>query len=163
MKNKKHALVIAAASLLTTLTVHASPPDSSTTGEVIFSGTVEEQCGIEATEASADLAFGDAYNSSKAQVKLISNSGQHVHFKASTIDTSSFESQIESKDVYFKTEGTIAVDQNADEWLKKTIIERDDIKQNNHIDLLARVNIDEGDLDANDNYEIKTTWTIECH
>ncbi|WP_122032326.1 hypothetical protein [Aliivibrio sp. EL58] len=165
MQNKKQTLVIATASLLTALTVYASPPDhpSSTTGDVTFSAKVEEQCGIEATQPTADLAFGDTYNQSNATVKIISNSSRHVKFKASSIDLDSFGNQIELQNVHFKAAGTINVDQNADEWLEDITIEREDIKENNNIDLLARVNIDEGDLDANDNYEIKTTWTIECH
>ena len=47
--------------------------DEATSDDVTFSATIQEQCGIDVTIANADLAFGEQYNDSKAQVKLINN------------------------------------------------------------------------------------------
>ncbi len=63
MLNKKPLLGLAAMSILATNISVASANDDEVshqpvTGEVIFSGSVDSQCGVYATQDRADLAFG---------------------------------------------------------------------------------------------------------
>nr|WP_241214402.1 hypothetical protein [Vibrio alfacsensis] len=50
---------------------------------------------------------------------------------------------------------------NASDWEDGIDYSRDDIRSNNLVDLSARINIDESNMDADD-YALVTNWVIEC-
>ena len=165
MLNKKPLLGLAAMSIFATGSAFAqfSDREEDTTGDVVFSGEVEAQCGIEATTAEATLEFGEGYADDKAHIKIVSNTPGHVKFKASKVDFSSFGQQINEEEIFFETAGAWEDEKNATDWKKGVHLNREDLKENNTIDLAARINVDESNLDANQNYEVRTTWTIDCH
>ncbi|MEZ9701765.1 hypothetical protein AB4455_18025 [Vibrio sp. 10N.261.46.E12] len=164
MLNKKPLLGLAAISIFATTIAHAKPPghEDDKTGDVVFSASVESQCGIEATEDKANLAFGDSYNESHATVKLVSNR-DGVKVRAEDIKIESFDGQIQKSDVFFQSTGTTELDQSALGWESGVDITRDQIRADNNMNLFARVAVDESNLDANEDYEVKTTWTVECN
>lgn len=161
---KKPLLGLAALSIFATGSALANTPgdEDSKTGDVVFSGKVESQCGIEATEDAAELAFGDAYNDSHATVKLVSNR-DGVKVRAEEVKLESFDGQIQKGDVFFESTGTASFDQSAIGWESGVDITRDQIRENNNMNLFARVAVDESNLDASDDYEVKTKWRIECN
>lgn len=128
----------------------------------MFSASVESQCGIEATEDKADLAFGENYNDSHATVKLVSNRNG-IKVRAEEIKIESFDGQIQKTDVFFQSTGTTELDQSAIGWESGVDITRDQIREDNNMNLFARVAVDESNLDASDDYEVKTKWKIECN
>ena len=101
MLNNKPLLGLAAMSIFATGSAFALPPghEDDKTGDVVFSASVESQCGIEATEDKADLAFGENYNDSHATVKLVSNK-DGVKVRAEEVKIESFDGQIQKSDVY---------------------------------------------------------------
>lgn len=168
MLNKKPLLGLAAMSIFVAHTASADPelPDNPslnpTSGEVIFSGSVESQCGVNTLKDSANLTFGEDYGSSHAQVHIINNSNKDVKIFATNVDISSFGDQIEDKDVHIKTTGVLEKDKDLGHWEDRgESISREDIVADPIMNLYARV--DETDLDADINYEVRTTWTIECN
>lgn len=164
MLNKKPLLGLAAVSIFATGSAFAQPPGDGDdkTGDVVFSASVESQCGIEATEDKADLAFGENYNDSHATVKLVSNK-DGVKVRAEEIKIESFDGQIQKTDVFFQSTGTTELDQSAIGWESGVDITRDQIREDNNMNLFARVAVDESNLDASDDYEVKTKWKIECN
>lgn len=164
MLNKKPLLGLAAMSIFATGSAFAQPPghEDDKTGDVVFSASVESQCGIEATEDKADLAFGENYNDSHATVKLVSNK-DGVKVRAEEVKIESFDGQIQKSDVFFQSTGTTELDQSAIGWESGVDITRDQIREDNNLNLFARVAVDESNLDANDDYEVKTKWKIECN
>lgn len=164
MLNKKPLLGLAAMSIFATGSAFALPPghEDDKTGDVVFSASVESQCGIEATEDKADLAFGENYNDSHATVKLVSNK-DGVKVRAEEVKIESFDGQIQKSDVFFQSTGTTELDQSAIGWESGVDITRDQIREDNNLNLYARVAVDESNLDANDDYEVKTKWKIECN
>ena len=164
MLNKKPLLGLAAMSIFATGSAFALPPghEDDKTGDVVFSASVESQCGIEATEDKADLAFGENYNDSHATVKLVSNK-DGVKVRAEEVKIESFDGQIQKSDVFFQSTGTTELDQSAIGWESGVDITRDQIREDNNLNLYARVAVDESNLDANDDYEVETKWKIECN
>ncbi|WP_373944406.1 hypothetical protein L0991_20860 [Vibrio chagasii] len=164
MLNKKPLLGLAAISIFTTGSAFAQTPghEDDQTGDVIFSASVESQCGIEATEDKANLAFGENYNDSHATVKLVSNK-DGVKVRAEEVKIESFDGQIQKSDVFFQSTGTTELDQSAIGWESGVDITRDQIREDNNLNLYARVAVDESNLDANDDYEVETKWKIECN
>jgi hypothetical protein len=164
MLNNKPLLGLAAMSIFATGSAFALPPghEDDKTGDVVFSASVESQCGIEATEDKADLAFGENYNDSHATVKLVSNK-DGVKVRAEEVKIESFDGQIQKSDVFFQSTGTTELDQSAIGWESGVDITRDQIREDNNLNLYARVAVDESNLDANDDYEVKTKWKIECN
>ncbi|MFA0057166.1 MULTISPECIES: hypothetical protein [Vibrio] len=164
MLNKKPLLGLVAMSIFVTGSAIAVPPNhqDDKTGDVVFSASVESQCGIEATEDKADLAFGENYNESYATVKLVSNRNG-IKVRAEEIKLESFDGQIQKSDVYFQSTGTTDISQSAEGWESGVDITRDQIREDNNMNLYARVAIDESNLDASDDYEVKTKWKIECN
>lgn len=168
MLNKKPLLGLAAMSLLVTSPIYAQTKQSDDPeATVSFSGKIEPECGISAEVPSAELAFGEAYNASEAKIKIVSNSNHHVHFYASEVDLGELDDQVETSEVHFKTTGPLIDDKPADKWLghqNKERITRDQLKQNNIVAMNARVQVEEGELDASDSdYVVAATWTLECH
>ncbi|MBY7728755.1 hypothetical protein JHW46_00170 [Vibrio splendidus] len=168
MLNKKPLLGLAAMSILATNISVASANDDEVshqpvTGEVIFSGSVDSQCGVYATQDRADLAFGEDYNESHATVKLISNTNEKVKLSATDIDISSFGDQIDNKDIHIQSAGTIDEDKSLDHWERGVDIKRSEIENEDNLNLYARVDVDEGDLQSGIDYQVKTTWTVECN
>ena len=164
MLNKKPLLGLAAISIFATGSAFAQPPGDGDdkTGDVVFSASVESQCGIEATEDKADLAFGENYNDSHATVKLVSNRNG-IKVRAEEIKIESFDGQIQKSDVFFQSTGTTELDQSALSWESGVDITRDQIREDNNMNLFARVAVDESNLDASEDYEVKTKWKIECN
>lgn len=164
MLNKKPLLGLAAISIFATGSAFAQPPGDGDdkTGDVVFSASVESQCGIEATEDKADLAFGENYNDSHATVKLVSNRNG-IKVRAEEVKIESFDGQIQKSDVFFQSTGTTELDQSALGWESGVDITRDQIREDNHMNLFARVAVDESNLDADEDYEVKTKWKIECN
>ncbi|MEZ8485214.1 hypothetical protein [Vibrio splendidus] len=168
MLNKKPLLGLAVMSALAANVSVASANDDEAShqpvsGDVIFSGSVDSQCGVYATQDRADLAFGDDYNQSHATVKLISNTDEKVKLSATDIDISSFGDQIDNKDIHIQSAGTIDQDKSLDHWERGVDIERSEIESEDNLNLYARVNVDEGDLQSGIDYQVKTTWTVECN
>ncbi|UPR36669.1 hypothetical protein ITG13_17365 [Vibrio cyclitrophicus] len=168
MLNKKPLLGLAVvAALATNISVASANDDEASnqpvSGDVIFSGSVDSQCGVYATQDRADLAFGEDYNESHATVKLISNTDKKVKLSATDIDISSFGEQIEKKDIHIESTGTIDEDKSLDHWERGFDIERDEIEDEDNLNLYARVDVDEGDLQSGIDYQVKTTWTVECN
>ncbi|MGF1752764.1 hypothetical protein L4C33_04105 [Vibrio makurazakiensis] len=163
MNRGKTLLALSMACLLTAPIAHASDDDDqATSGDVTFNATIEEQCGIDVTTATAELAFGDTYNGSTAQVKLINNEKDGtIEFRLEPIDTEDLGDQVTKQNVYFKADGSVSDDMNAREWEEGIEFSRDDLKSNNYVNLSARINIDESNLDADD-YALVTNWIIEC-
>lgn len=166
MKLKKRPVRIALlAALIAATGAHAKPPgdkDEATSDDVTFSATVEEQCGIDVTVANADLAFGEQYNDSKAQVKLINNEDDgKIELSLEPMSDNDLGDNIDKEDVWFKAEGTHNVSKNAEQWEDGIEYSRDDIRNNNLVDLSARINVDESNLDAEE-YKLVTNWVIEC-
>ncbi|WP_261886521.1 hypothetical protein [Vibrio pomeroyi] len=164
MLNKKPLLGLAAITIFATGSAFAQSPGDGDdkTGDVVFSASVESQCGIEATEDKADLAFGENYNDSHATVKLVSNRNG-IKVRAEEIQIESFDGQIQKTDVFFQSTGTTELDQSALGWESGVDITRDQIREDNNMNLFARVAVDESNLDANEDYEVKTKWKIECN
>ncbi|MEZ8720666.1 hypothetical protein AB6D66_06275 [Vibrio pomeroyi] len=164
MLNKKPLLGLAAMSIFATGSAFAQPPGDGDdkTGDVVFSASVESQCGIEATEDKADLAFGENYNDSHATVKLVSNRNG-IKVRAKEVKIESFDGQIQKNDVFFQSTGTTELDQSALGWESGVDITRAQIREDNHMNLFARVAVDESNLDADEDYEVKTKWKIECN
>ena len=166
MLNKKPLLGLAAISIFTTGSAFAQTPNQTprVTDEVTFSAKVDRQCGIEATDDNADLALGKNYNSTHATVKLVSNNPNGATVKAKKVNIESFDNLIEIQDVHFKSTGTKQEDKNATKWKNNGIrITRDQIRTENELNLFARVNVDESNLDSNVDYEVETQWRIECN
>ncbi|OQQ09527.1 hypothetical protein BK411_02980 [Vibrio splendidus] len=164
MLNRKPLLGLAAMSIFFAGAVLANDNSQEDTlsGDVTFSGKVESQCGIEATENQADLAFGESYNESHATVELVSNR-DGVKVKAEEVKIESFNGQIQKGDVFFQSTGTTELDQSAVSWESGVDITRDQIREDNSMNLFARVAVDESNLDASEDYEVKTKWKIECN
>ncbi|PMH07360.1 hypothetical protein [Vibrio splendidus] len=164
MLNKKPLLGLTAIAIFATSTAYAHPPGhkDDKTGDVVFSASVESQCGIEATEDKANLAFGESYNESHATVKLVSNKNS-IKIRAEEIRLESFHGQIQKSDVYFQSTGTTEISQPAESWEAGVDITRDQIREDNNMNLFARVAVDESNLDASEDYEVKTKWKIECN
>ncbi|MEZ9070992.1 hypothetical protein AB4354_04885 [Vibrio splendidus] len=164
MLNKKPLLGLTAIAIFATSTAYAQPPGhkDDKTGDVVFSASVESQCGIEATEDKANLAFGESYNESHATVKLVSNKNS-IKIRAEEIRLESFHGQIQKSDVYFQSTGTTEISQPAESWEAGVDITRDQIREDNNMNLFARVAVDESNLDASEDYEVKTKWKIECN
>ncbi|MGF1801818.1 hypothetical protein [Vibrio gigantis] len=168
MLNKKPLLGLAVvAALATNISVASANDDEASnqpfSGDVIFSGSVDSQCGVYATQDRADLAFGEDYNDSHATVKLISNTDEKVKLSATDIDISSFGDQIDKKDVHIESTGTIDEDKSLDHWERGVDIKRSEIENEDNLNLYARVDVDEGDLQSGIDYQVKTTWTVECN
>ncbi|WP_261904710.1 hypothetical protein [Vibrio fortis] len=165
MKKGKQLLLLTACGVLSVSTAYANPPndeDEVTSGDVTFSATVEKQCGIDVTAATADLAFGDSYLDSTAQVKLINNEKNgKIEFKVEPITTEELGDQVTINDVHFRAESSVSADMTAPEWEEGLEFTRDDLRSNNLVNLAARVSVDESNLDADD-YELVTNWIIEC-
>lgn len=163
IKNAKLSKAVLLA-LFVTAGVHAQPQghEDATSEDVTFSATVEEQCGIDVTVANANLAFGDAYNDSKAQVKLINNEEDgSIKLKLEPIKPHEIGDDIKKEDVWFQSGGVHQANMNASDWEDGIDYSRDDIRSNNLVDLSARINIDESNMDADD-YALVTNWVIEC-
>ncbi|NOI70341.1 hypothetical protein [Vibrio owensii] len=136
--------------------------DEATSDDVTFSATIQEQCGIDVTIANADLAFGEQYNDSKAQVKLINNEDDgKIELRLEPLNVSDLGNHIDKEDVWFKSGGVHEANMNAKDWEEGIEYSRSDIRNNNLVDLSARINVDESNLDA-DQYTLVTNWVIEC-
>ncbi|MEZ8018485.1 hypothetical protein ACED63_08695 [Vibrio splendidus] len=164
MLNKKPLLGLTAIAIFATSTAFAQPPGhkDDKTGDVVFSASVESQCGIEATEDKANPAFGESYNESHATVKLVSNKNS-IKIRAEEIRLESFHGQVQKSDVHFQSTGTTEISQSAESWEAGVDITRDQIREDNNMNLFARVAVDESNLDASEDYEVKTKWKIECN
>lgn len=167
MLNNKPLLGLAVVAALASNVSIASANDEAghqpVSGDVIFSGSVDSQCGVYATQDRADLAFGKDYNDSHATVKLISNTDEKVKLSATDIDISSFGDQIDKKDVHIESTGTIDEDKNLEHWERGVDIRRSQIEDEDNLNLYARVDVDEGELQSGVDYQVKTTWTVECN
>ncbi len=167
MLNKKPLLGLAVVAALASNVSIASANDEAShqpvSGDVIFSGSVDSQCGVYATQDRADLAFGNDYNDSHATVKLISNTDEKVKLSATDIDISSFGDQIDKKDIHIQSAGTIDEDKGLDHWERGVDIKRSEIEDEDNLNLYARVDVDEGELQSGVDYQVKTTWTVECN
>ena len=166
MNKVKQMTLLAACGVLSVSSAFAQPPghgdDEATSGDVTFSAKVEKQCGIDVTAATADLAFGDAYSESTAQVKLINNEKDgKIEFKVEPIATEDLGDQVTKSDVHFRAVSSVSADMTASDWEEGINFSRADLKSNNLVDLAARVAVDESNLDADD-YELVTNWIIEC-
>lgn len=167
MSKRKQLMLMATCGVLSVSTAYAMPPDhgdddEATSGDVTFSAKVEKQCGIDVTAATADLAFGDNYLDSTAQVKLINNEKDgKIEFRVEPIKTEDLGDQVTKHDVHFKAESSVSADMSAPDWEEGIEFSRDDLRSNNLVNLAARVSIDESNLDADD-YELVTNWIIEC-
>ncbi|WP_104034223.1 hypothetical protein [Vibrio jasicida] len=166
MKLKKRPIRIAlVATLIAATGVQAQAlkdKDEATSDDVTFSATIQEQCGIDVTIANADLAFGEQYNDSKAQVKLINNEDDgKIELSLDSLSDNDLGDNIDKEDVWFKAEGAHNVSKNAEQWEDGIEYSRSDIRNNNLVDLSARINVDESNLDA-DQYTLVTNWVIEC-
>ena len=166
MSKGKQLMLMTACGVLSVSTAYAVPPghgdEEVTSGDVTFSAKVEKQCGIDVTAASADLAFGDNYLDSTAQVKLINNEKDgKIEFRVEPIKTEDLGDQVTKNDVHFRAESSVSADMSAPDWEEGIEFSRDDLRSNNLVNLAARVSIDESNLDAND-YELVTNWIIEC-
>lgn len=166
MNKAKQLTLLAACGVLSVSSAFAQPPgdgdDEAKSGDVTFSAKVEKQCGIDVTAAAADLAFGDNYLDSTAQVKLINNEKDgKIEFKVEPIKTEDLGDQVTKNDVHFRAESSVSADMSAPDWEEGIEFSRDDLRSNNLVNLAARVSIDESNLDADD-YELVTNWIIEC-
>lgn len=166
MSKGKQLMLMTACGMLSVSTAYAVPPghgdEEVTSGDVTFSAKVEKQCGIDVTAASADLAFGDNYLDSTAQVKLINNEKDgKIEFRVEPIKTEDLGDQVTKNDVHFRAESSVSADMSAPDWEEGIEFSRDDLRSNNLVNLAARVSIDESNLDADD-YELVTNWIIEC-
>ncbi|KDN29243.1 hypothetical protein VFDL14_13715 [Vibrio fortis] len=166
MSKGKQLMLMTACGVLSVSTAYAVPPghgdEEVTSGDVTFSAKVEKQCGIDVTAASADLAFGDNYLDSTAQVKLINNEKDgKIEFRVEPIKTEDLGDQVTKNDVHFRAESSVSADMSASDWEEGIEFSRDDLRSNNLVNLAARVSIDESNLDADD-YELVTNWIIEC-
>ncbi|KAB0301626.1 hypothetical protein F2Z80_21515 [Vibrio fortis] len=166
MSKGKQLMLMTACGVLSVSTAYAVPPghgdEEVTSGDVTFSAKVEKQCGIDVTAASADLAFGDNYLDSTAQVKLINNEKDgKIEFRVEPIKTEDLGDQVTKNDVHFRAESSVSADMSAPDWEEGIEFSRDDLRSNNLVNLAARVSIDESSLDADD-YELVTNWIIEC-
>lgn len=166
MSKGKQLMLMTACGVLSVSTAYAVPPghgdEEVTSGDVTFSAKVEKQCGIDVTAASADLAFGDNYLDSTAQVKLINNEKDgKIEFRVEPIKTEDLGDQVTKNDVHFRAESSVSADMSAPDWEEGVEFSRDDLRSNNLVNLAARVSIDESNLDADD-YELVTNWIIEC-
>ncbi|KAB0291846.1 MULTISPECIES: hypothetical protein [Vibrio] len=166
MSKGKQLMLMTACGVLSVSTAYAVPPghgdEEVTSGDVTFSAKVEKQCGIDVTAASADLAFGDNYLDSTAQVKLINNEKDgKIEFRVEPIKTEDLGDQVTKNDVHFRAESSVSADMSAPDWEEGIEFSRDDLRSNNLVNLAARVSIDESNLDADD-YELVTNWIIEC-
>ncbi|ULN66269.1 hypothetical protein MID13_22125 [Vibrio gigantis] len=176
MLNKKPLLGLAAMSIFATGSAFAQSPGdkpedlppgySPTSGEVIFSGQVDPQCGVATIYDTADLVFGDSYGDSHATVDIINNTNEDIKITASNIDTSSFDDvdEFSNSKVYVKSEGAVQEDQDLEKWQTTGVsITKEQLSQNSELDLRARVSVEEDELEADKNYVVKTTWTVECN
>ncbi|WP_285354118.1 hypothetical protein [Vibrio sp. D173a] len=166
MNKAKRLTLLAACGVLSVSSAFAQSPrdgdDEVTSGDVTFSAKVEKQCGIDVTAAAADLAFGDNYLDSTAQVKLINNEKDgKIEFKVEPIKTEDLGDQVTKNDVHFRAESSVSADMSAPDWEEGIEFSRDDLRSNNLVNLAARVSIDDSNLDADD-YELVTNWIIEC-
>lgn len=166
MSKGKQLMLMTACGVLSVSTAYAVPPghgdEEVTSGDVTFSAKVEKQCGIDVTAASADLAFGDNYLDSTAQVKLINNEKDgKIEFRVEPIKTEDLGDQVTKNDVHFRAESSVSADMSAPDWEEGIEFSRDDLRSNSLVNLAARVSIDESNLDADD-YELVTNWIIEC-
>ena len=166
MSKGKQLMLMTACGVLSVSTAYAVLPghgdEEVTSGDVTFSAKVEKQCGIDVTAASADLAFGDNYLDSTAQVKLINNEKDgKIEFRVEPIKTEDLGDQVTKNDVHFRAESSVSADMSAPDWEEGIEFSRDDLRSNNLVNLAARVSIDESNLDADD-YELVTNWIIEC-
>ncbi|GMM89657.1 hypothetical protein [Vibrio fortis] len=166
MSKGNQLMLMTACGVLSVSTAYAVPPghgdEEVTSGDVTFSAKVEKQCGIDVTAASADLAFGDNYLDSTAQVKLINNEKDgKIEFRVEPIKTEDLGDQVTKNDVHFRAESSVSADMSAPDWEEGIEFSRDDLRSNNLVNLAARVSIDESNLDADD-YELVTNWIIEC-
>ncbi|GAB7222955.1 hypothetical protein VoSk93_21710 [Vibrio owensii] len=166
MKLKKRPVRIALlATLIAATGVQAQAlkdKNEATSDDVTFSATIQEQCGIDVTIANADLAFGEQYNDSKAQVKLINNEDDgKIELSLEPLKEHELGNHIDKEDVWFKSGGVHEANMNAKDWEEGIEYSRSDIRNNNLVDLSARINVDESNLDA-DQYTLVTNWVIEC-
>lgn len=163
MFNKKHVLGLATASIFVSGSAFSTTETSEAT---IFSATVESQCGVSAADVYGALAFGDDYNyESHATVNIISNSENGIRIRATHIDHSSLPGDLVQKEnIFIKSTGTTSENKDLSQWEGDGVfITRDQIQTEDDLKLFARVNVDESQLDANEIYEVQTTWTIECN
>ncbi|MCZ8485955.1 hypothetical protein O9993_11435 [Vibrio lentus] len=57
--------------------------------------------------------------------------------------------------MFFQSTGTTELDQSAVSWESGVDITRDQIREDNNMNLFARVAVDESNLDASEDYEVK--------
>ncbi|MET2973294.1 hypothetical protein, partial [Vibrio harveyi] len=135
---KRPVRIALLAALIAATGAHAKPPgdkDEATSDDVTFSATVEEQCGIDVTVANADLAFGEQYNDSKAQVKLINNEDDgKIELSLEPMSDNDLGDNIDKEDVWFKSGGVHQANMNAKDWESGIEYSRDDIRNNNLVD-----------------------------
>ncbi|MDK9736978.1 hypothetical protein KI655_06650 [Vibrio sp. D404a] len=160
MNKVKQLTLLAACGVLSVSSAHAA---RDTSDDVTFKATVEQQCGIDVTNTTADLAFGSDYLESKAEVKLINNEkNSHTNLRVSNIDKDDFGNEVGKQDIYFKADGAIDKEMDAIRWQQGQRVSRQELQDNSAVvSLQARIDIDENLLDADD-YELATNWVIEC-